>query len=71
MLSDALTMSLKIKQKHRITGMKKKSGMIHQLQPVGANSVQQDDNAFIRLPNNKPAMHHRATGTWELNRFNR
>jgi len=47
MFPDAFAVSLKIKQKHRITGMKKKFGLIHQLQSVGANSVHQNDNAFV------------------------
>ena len=71
MFSNAFAVSLKIKQQHRITGMKKKFGLIYQLQSVGANSVHQNDNAFIRLPGNKPAVQFCATGAWKLDRLNR
>src|ERR1017187_1017982 len=71
MFSNALAVSLKIKQKHRITGMKKKFGLIHQLQSVAANSVHQNDNAFVCLSGNKPAMNYSAARTRKLNRFNR
>jgi hypothetical protein len=70
MFPNAFTVGLKIKQKHRITGMKKKFGLIHQLQSVGANSVHQDDNAFVRLSRDKPAMNYSAAGTLKLNQFN-
>jgi len=63
--------SLKIKQQHRITGMKKKLGLTRQLQPVGANPMHQNDHAFVGLSGNQPAMHCRAAGTWKFNRFNR
>ena len=42
----AFAVSLKIKQQHRITGMKKKSDESHHLQPVGANSMHQNDHTF-------------------------
>jgi len=51
--------------------MKKKFGMIHQLQSVGANAMHQDDNTFSRLARKQPAMHCCAAGTLELNRLNR
>ena len=71
MFSDAFAVSLKIKERHRVTSVKKKFGVIHQLQSIGANSVHQDDNSFVWLPRDKPAMNYCATGTWKLNRFNR
>ena len=71
MLSDAFAVSLKIKQKHRITGVKKKFGLIHQLQSVGANSVHQNDNAFVWPSGDEPSMNYCATGAWKLNRLNR
>lgn len=71
MFSNAFAVSLKIKQQYRITGMKKKFGLIYQLQSVGANSVLQNDNAFVWLPCDKPSMNYCATGAGKLNRLNR
>ena len=71
MLPDALAVGLKIKQKNRIAGTKKKFGLIYQLQSVGANSVHQNDNAFVWLSCDKPAMNYCAAGAWKLNRLNR
>jgi len=71
MPSNTFAVSLKIKQQHRIAGMEKKFRMIRQLHSIGANSVHQDDNAFIRLSCNKPAMQSCTTGTGKFHRLNR
>jgi hypothetical protein len=51
--------------------MKKKFGLIYQLQSVGANSMHQNDDAFVCLSCDKPAMNYSAAGTLKLNRFSR
>lgn len=54
--ADALAVGLKIKEQHRITGVKQKSGVIQQLQPIGADSVHQDDHPLAGLSGNQPAV---------------
>ena len=71
MPSNAFAVRLKIKQQHRIAGVKKEPGMVQQLQSVGANSVHQNDDACSRLPGKKPAMNCCAAGTLKLNCLNR